>query len=73
MKVKSKSLSDCGHITHESPKKTNHEQKGNKLAGILGRIRINCLKNNCDSVGIINIEFEKILTDAHIITSPTDL
>lgn len=42
---------------------------------IIDRIHKNCLKNNCDSTGIINIEFNKCLEKNvdYIQLSPTDV
>ena len=56
-----------------TPRKNSESKDDQRYADILRRIRVNCIKNNCDSIGIINVQFERILVDTHIITSPTDL
>jgi len=46
-----------------------------KLQPIINRINKNCIKNNCDSAGIISVEFNKYIEKDldYIHLSPTDM
>jgi hypothetical protein len=33
----------------------------NDISEVMNKMKLNCLKNNCDSIGIMSIELSKIL------------
>jgi hypothetical protein len=64
--------SDMSNSSPSIKSPRNSIEEGN-MAPVLKRIRCNCLKNNCDSVGLMNLEFQKLFEDDQALISQTDL